>query len=156
MAQAVISSPTILAAIVGALVTYFVQLILNKQQQNREKNRLRKGLRTELVQMQGYSETLENVIEDGEFSVEALVILTTLDYPFFEANKDNLALLTEEEQLRLVRFHSIYKHHQKLAEKMLEAALDEGGIQAMNDISEAIQMYEENRTEAKIMIEKHM
>ena len=92
---------------------YFVQLFLNKRQQNKERNRLRKGLRTELVQMQGYSETLQNVIQDGEFSVEALVILTTLDYPFFESNKEKISLLTEKEQLRLVRFHSIYRNRNK-------------------------------------------
>jgi len=113
MAQAVVSSSTVVAAIVGAVATYFVQLFLNKRQQNKERNRLRKGLRTELVQMQGYSETLQNVIQDGEFSVEALVILTTLDYPFFESNKEKISLLTEKEQLRSVRFHSIYKQHQK-------------------------------------------
>jgi len=39
---------------------------------------------------------------------------------------------------------------------MLETVLDEGGIQAMNDISEGIQMYEENRTEAKAVLEEQM
>lgn len=65
-------------------------------------------------------------------------------------------MLTEMEQVRLVRFYAIHNHFQLLAERMFEQAIEEEGIAGMEDLSYYIDMFEETREEALSRIEENL
>lgn len=79
----VIGSQTVVAALAGAIATYGAQLFLDERKERQKAHNFRRALRAELIQMKKFRESIEEVQEEGEFSIEALLILSSTEYPFF-------------------------------------------------------------------------
>lgn len=148
MAATGIASPTVIAAILGAFATYIAQIVLSRRKRKREVDNFRQSLIAELVQMKNQREIIESVMNEGELSIEALLLLSTSKYPYFESNQQKLNLLTVEEQITLVRFYQRHEHFRLISEKMFDQSIEEEGISGMVGLVAYLEKFEEDRNEA--------